>query len=523
MRSYFACILLIILGVFIIGLTMRSVWGNPMPSDILQNLNTDPKPYGVSPERNRFLLTQNLVEHKSFALSSSQAKAASPDVGFYKGNWFIYFAPGMSIFAVPFYIIGSKFHLAWFATSAMVGLFTLANLVFIFLISRHVLKLPYWAGILAAVIFGFASTSLNYAANLYQHEASTFFILSSFFAAYQYRTRKRWKFVLGFFVWTNYALAILIDYPNALLMLPVMFYFVANSISFNKVGEKIKLNIKPSIALTSICFVFIMVLHGYYNHVNFGGWTHLSGTSLKSQKAMMQQAQTPKKTSQATPVSTANASIATPSNPVAALIRESNLVNSSYELLVAPDKGIFVFSPIFLLGILGIILAVRKQNFNIQLGTLMALVGVNIFFYSSWSDPWGGWAYGPRYLIPSMAILAIFVVYFLTYFKYQMIAKVVAMLLFTYSTAVALIGALTTDAVPPKGEAIALHSNYGILYDWDFLIRGMTRSFAYNYYFHNFMSLTDYYLLLFVFISAIGIFLIVLIPGRNKLHNYSKA
>lgn len=63
-------------------------------------------------------------------------------------------------------------------------------------------------------------------------------------------------------------------------------------------------------------------------------------------------------------------------------------------LLISPNKGLLVYSPIFLFSILGIILAWIKKNRTFVF--FSATVIIYLIFIGSWSIWHGGWSYGPR-------------------------------------------------------------------------------------------------------------------------------
>lgn len=514
MKNFIAIVFLLIIGSVLFFATLRGISGNPPAKSIKNNLDHATKPFELSPERGRYLLTQNISEHNSFALSKEQADAAYPDVGYYKGNYFIYFAPGISLLALPFYNFGSHYNMAQVASYSVVTIFSIFNLVFIFLIAKTILKLPIWAGLLASLIYGFGSVGWSYSGTLYQHQPTVFFIMASFYAIWQYKMHKRWGFIWGLFVWTNYALAILIDYPNVILMLPVMVYFFIVSLNLKKDDDTYKISFRVSFLLTAIFFVIISLFHGYINHQNYGGWTKVSGALIGYKvikEKHLDQGDLDKNIKKIN-------EIASKKNPVK-FLTETNLVRSSDTLLIAPDKGIFIFNPIFLLSLGGIYYAWKKMT--LEKGIMLSLVIVNLFFYSSWADPWGGWAFGPRYLIPSIGVLSLFVMMFLVEVRYKFLMRFLAFFLLAFSVAVSLLGALTTNSVPPITEAIYLKMKYGFMYNVDFLKNGLSSSFIFNTYVHNHMSLLQYYEIIFGTVMTIVFILLFIFPLVSSLSKTS--
>ncbi|MGH9195987.1 MAG: hypothetical protein ACRD1T_09635, partial [Acidimicrobiia bacterium] len=74
-------------------------------------------------------------------------------------------------------------------------------------------------------------------------------------------------------------------------------------------------------------------------------------------------------------------------------------------LLISPGRGLFVFAPITLVAIPGAIRAVRERGWFLIACAAGALA--HLVFFSSYKVWWGGYAYGPRYLIEAMPMVAL--------------------------------------------------------------------------------------------------------------------
>lgn len=470
-------------------LTLRGIYGNPKGSMIKNNLDQATKPFELSPERGRYILTMSLSENKSFALTKELADAAYPDVGYYKGKYYIYFAPGISILVLPLYYIGKNYELAQVGAFFTISLFAALTLIFLFKIAREIFKLPLWVAFLVPLIFGFASTSWSYSITLYQHLVTTYFVVSSFYAVWKYKNNSKFGWIWAIFIWFNYGYAIFIDYPNAIFMLPVMAYFFLSSFSISSEKEKIKLFFRPIILITSVIFLILIFIHGYYNYVNFGDWRRLSGSLVGlrdiEEKNLLK-----------TSSGAATLKLIEQKKQPGGFFKEDRLPKGFSILTFGVDRGILLFSPIFMLAVFGIF-ALRKK-INLEIAILLATVVINFFLYSSWADPWGGWAYGPRYLILSMAILAIFVGVWLNNSKHKIISRFATFILFVYSSFIALLGALTTNQVPPKIEADFLKMKYNFLLNWDYFIDGRSGSFVFNEFASKYMDLQQYFLLIYI-------------------------
>lgn len=510
MANKAAIIILIFIGLAFYALTLRGVYGNFPASAIKGELNQDTKPLELSPERGRYVLTVSLAEHRSFALTPELTEAAAPDVGYYDGRFYVYFAPGISLLAWPFYLIGKAYNIAQPATFAVISLFAIGNLVLLFAIARKLMRLPLSLSVLAALIFGFASTSWSYANTLYQHHVTTFLILSAFMAVWKYRSTERFGWVWGIYVWLAYAFAIGIDYPNAILMLPVMVYFLLSSFDVEEHAQALKFSIHKTIFATFIVFVALSVLHGYYNYTQFGDWKRLSG-SLAGYKSIQERGLLGTETDAA---ERQIEELGEKKKNVVRFFAEDKLPFGFFTLTVSPDRGLFLFAPVFLLALAGIFLAWRRVD--LETGILFGLIGVTVFLYSSWGDPWGGWAFGPRYLIPVMAYGSLFISYWLFAIRNHWAARLGAFALIAYSSAVALLGAITSNVVPPKVEAVALGAHYNFLRNWEFFQMGKSSSFAYNHYFTGKMTLGEFYLALYIPLMLIFAVVLFVLPKFEK-------
>ena len=91
--------------------------------------------------------------------------------------------------------------------------------------------------------------------------------------------------------------------------------------------------------------------------------------------------------------------------------------------------------------------------------------------------------------------------------------------LFAYSAAVAILGALTTNAVPPRVEADYLHSGYNYMHNLIFFFNGNSGSYVYNEYFRPFLSLQDYAYILYGSVLVLYIGVITFGPCVNRKNN----
>ncbi|MDB5238800.1 MAG: hypothetical protein JWO00_135 [Candidatus Parcubacteria bacterium] len=497
-KDIFALTFIVIFGAVLYGLTLRGAPGNPQAGDFKEKLDLPTGAFELSPERGRYVQTASLAERGTYSLDKTWALVAYPDVGVAEsGSYYSFFAPGVSYMALPFYLVGSMFGYAQVGTFSVEVLFTLLTLVFIYLIGRKMFGLSVGLSIFAALIFGFGSTAWSYSVTLYQHAFTTFFMVSSVYAIWRYSTSvSRWSFLYPAYVWAAYGLAIFVDYPNAILMLPVMVYLFLTAFSLQSVRDTVKLNIRMSAVVAALAFVLITGLHFWHNQYYFGSWKQLSGglptyqlEATPADTALIAPPLVPANEIAATQAAAVTATStaaedATSTKNVVAFFHERKMPQGFDVLLFSGERGLFFFTPLFILSFFGFGFFCRKnKGLPMPYAIMAALVATNIFLYASWGDPWGGWAFGPRYLIPSMPWLALFAAWFVSQGRHIVMKKIGVYALFLYSSAIALVGALTSNAVPPKSEALLLPiKTYNFMKNFGYLQGDQAGDFVYNTY-----------------------------------------
>jgi hypothetical protein len=490
-------------------LTVRGVHGPINMSQIHDKLDTVSKPFELSPERGRYILTYSLAERKSFALDKELATAANPDVGYYKGKYYIYFAPGVSVLALPLYNLGKLYNIPQVGAFFTISLFAALNIVLVYILSRKLLGAHTIPAVIAALIFGFASTSWSYAITMYQHHVTTFLILSSFLAVWAGSHHKKYSILTSIYVWAAFGLALFVDYPNAILLLPVLCYFLYSYLSIKQEEKNITFSYSIIPIIASIIFFALVGLHGYYNNYHFDSPTRLSGSLVGFDNL---NAKSVKKDD----ISEEAISDLANQKDEQSYFKEKDLPRGFATLTGSTDRGLLFYSPIFILALYGIRYGLKK--FNTQQFFLLSTVFANLFLYSSWGDPWGGWAFGPRYLIPTMAILAMYIGLWLTKTKWYYTSRFSTYILFVISCAISLMGVLTTNQVPPKVEGLFLKLKYNYLLNLEYMSRNISSSYLYNNYVSYYMTVQEYYLLLLGVIAALVFIIIFIIPGFTRNH-----
>jgi hypothetical protein len=83
---------------------------------------------------------------------------------------------------------------------------------------------------------------------------------------------------------------------------------------------------------------------------------------------------------------------------------KSSLVDGLLWVLVSPHRGLFIYSPILLLSIVGIVVLWRHRNSLLRYISLAPLLVILFYAKLNW---WGGWSYGPRYMADIAPLLSL--------------------------------------------------------------------------------------------------------------------
>ena len=470
-------------------LSVGGIYGNPTKETINADVwNKGPFEFA---QRARFAMTYSLVEEGRLDLSSPMAKFGLPDIGYNNGKYISLFAPGTSFITTPGYALGKNFGASQVGTYFVIALFALFNTALIRLISEK-LGASSLAATIASLIFLFATPAFSYSVNLYQHHISLFLIL---FSIYLLATTESAAGLLV--VWFLYGLAIFVDYPNALLMLPIIFYSTAKMTEKKFEESSLKIRLLFSKALTALGLVLPLLLLLWFNKNLLGSPFQLTGT-VQDVVGVAQDG------SPILHIETKDVEEQLKESQLAinksalGFFKTRNLINGLYTHLVSPDRGIIYFAPVVLFGFLGFSELRKKRNAEFSL--LVSIVGVNLLLYSMWGDPWGGWSFGSRYLIPTYAMMSIFAALGIGAIRKKTFLAFLFGLVLVFSVAVNTLGAITASGNPPISEVKYLESQSGRVEkytferNWEFLFNRGSKSFVYNEFASKYMTAFEYYL-----------------------------
>lgn len=494
---------------------MRGNYGNPEENTISEPGWTEYGPFELSPERSRFGLTYSLVENGSFHFSVPVARFILPDLGFHNGHYVSLFAPGVSFLTIPGYLVGKAVSISQVGAYATIALFALINALLVKALAEKLGAHPK-AAFIASIMFLFATPGFAYAVSLYQHQISVFYILLSLYAIVNWHS-----FWSAATVWFLSAASISIDYPNFFMMLPLMIFTLLRLIRVKAIEKNMTINLNLKGILAMVTMLIPIAFFLWSNFRSFGNPFQLAGTVQDVREIDEKGLPVVEKFDAASTLSISQETRIEKSTFV--FFKTRNILRGLAVHLISPDRGVIFYTPVVLFGIFGAAILNKKRPKITAL--LLSIIGINLILYSMWGDPWGGWAFGSRYLIPSYAMLSIFSATAVSRMRQSKILLAIFFFILSYSIAVNALGAITTNSLPPKEEAIILEQTskkeekYTFVRNWDYLNTQGSKSFVFNQFAKGLLGAREYYFLITLpIIASAGISLVSLkLAGKSQI------
>jgi hypothetical protein len=262
---------------------------------------------------------------------------------------------GVSVLVVPFYALSKLFGHEMLLVSMINPLITAVAGVVVFAVGRE-LRWGRFMSVLAAVTFGFLTMALQSTTELFSEPAVALCILILVWAILRWRNEWQWAaLVIGVT-----AAAVIQFRSDSILTVWIGLLALPMFVAWKEIRQPRNIAAMIIPVLPSLAFL------AWYNDLRFRGFLVFSYNG--------QAFHTP--------------------------------IGRGLEgMLFSPGKSIFVFNPIALLGLVGIVIFLFRDRPVAVL--FMLLIVPRIFFFSKW-DSWdGGVAWGPRFLDPVVALFAI--------------------------------------------------------------------------------------------------------------------
>lgn len=488
-RLYGASFLFCIFVAGMLALSIHGLPGNPTP-DVLNSSEWGKNgPLELSPERGRFALLYSVLEDHSFFFSLPVARFVTPDLGLTPdGRYASLFAPTVSLLVAPGYIVGKWLGDSQVGAFSIIALLAVLNAVLVRLIAIR-LGARLLAASLGAIAFLFGTPAFAYGTTLYQHHVSVFLLLISLFL---FLRSSGWWSLAG--IWFCVALSVSVDNPNFFLLAPMGILAFSRIVSVSS-GEKLFVSFRPLLISSLLVLAVPMAGFLWYNATVNGGALKLSGT-LPAVTALSVDGQV---VSQDLIDASLDNDDVSEAKSAVGFFWTRNLLGGIASHLMSQDRGVLFYAPVIFFGVFGLILLAKRRDEYGVANVLVATVVINLLLYSMWGDPWGGWAFGSRYLIPSYAILGIGIGIVLTEWRKNLFFLGIFFVVLVYSMSVNALGAITSNANPPEHEVLVLESlsgkveKYTAERNWDYLHESGSKSFLYQSWAHRYVSAEQYY------------------------------
>jgi hypothetical protein len=267
---------------------------------------------------------------------------------------------GAAIFALPFYFIsaiGSMPGNSWFTLELekfAASLIVLTSvIIFYFTLLRFVSRS---GALITSVIYALATSSFSVSSQaLWQHGASQLCLTAALYCLVRGSKEPIWSSFAGF----SAAFAVVCRPTDALLVAPMGFYLL-----FHQTRQF------PRFLLCAIPPILFQLV---YNN-------HYFNNPFRTQFAVAQQH-----------------------------FWSTPILDGLANILFSPSRGLFIYSPVLLFGIVGIIFAWKKSG-TLLLRYLSLGVIANILLYSKFFYWLGGYTYGPRLLADITPIFCLFLI-----------------------------------------------------------------------------------------------------------------
>lgn len=512
-----------ILMVTVLFLTARGFLGNPTSLTINSEQWKDEGPLELSPERGRFALMYSLVEDKSFQFSVPLAQFASPDIAIANGKFVSIFAPALSFIIMPGYMLGKSLGAAQVGSYLIISFFALLNVLLIWAISKKLGSYSL-ASLLSGLVFLFGSPAFAYGVSLYQHHVSTFLILSCIYVL------QRWKNAFSLlYIWFICAFSVVLDNPNFFFMMPIGIYALTRLVLFENLKRKYVIKIKLRAVLTLFIMALPLASFMYINYKSYGNPFQLAGTAANADSILSKQLN-PEADLSNEPIVDKVDDENDEKKTALGFFKTRNLPNGLYIHLFSPDRGTLVYAPLMFLGLWGLLSLEEKKHGELK-KLILAVVLMVLTVYSLWGDPYGGWAFGSRYMIPAYALLSIGLSVFLSRWRHNILMMSFCLFLALYSVYVNSIGALTTNRIPPKVQVLHLEEISGIPQPYtyqrgiDMLENNRSKSFVFQTWASAEMTAWQYAWVVMgiIGVSMSGLFLILFVKENHFFDSIKKA
>ena len=223
---------------------------------------------------------------------------------------------------------------------------------------------------------------LPYSVIFFSHQFASSLLFSAFFMIFMLKERpEKWKNWYFFLIGLLLGWALISEYPTVVIILGLLFYY------FSVVWRNHTCHHFRSIVLPMLGGIIPVLLQLLYNKLCFGNFLSIGYTNLD--------------------------------DPYFSTAMEQGLMGISwpnlsvlYYMTIHPTMGLFWQSPVLLFSIIGAGFIFREHRYRYEALLAIWIIGSYLVIMSGYFMWWGGWALGPRHIIPILPYFSILLVFY---------------------------------------------------------------------------------------------------------------
>jgi len=338
----------------------------------------------------RFSLIYAIVRERSLTIdhfvNNDRLDTKTGDFAFYKGHYYSDKAIGPailgSIIYAPIYWLQNHFQFPgtlgtkWIITFILVGIPSAfsGSLMFLFCywITGNRLKSH-----LVTISVTLGTLYFPYSLIFFSHQLTTSLLFSAFFLAFFHKKYPgRWKDWHSFLFGSLLGWSAISEYPSVLIGLPLAVYYLINAYKV----KKSHFSSTIILPIAGACFPILLQL--IYNKICFGGFHSIGYNYLE--------------------------------DPIFQSGMQSGLmginrpnIRSLYYMTLHPLMGVMWQSPVLILSIFGLISLLGNRHYTLEIVMAVFIISTYFLVISGYFIWWGGWAVGPRHIIPTLPFFCI--------------------------------------------------------------------------------------------------------------------
>lgn len=368
-------------------------------------------------------LLDSIVLNQTFAINTRYTDAV-----FYGGKYYSNKPPGYAFLLTPpyyFYVkLSGNYHIKYTFFFAKISNAVLSSLsiifIFLFLSSFKLSKGSILFGLTAATI----GTIFPAYSSLANSTSPSIFLLTASILFFRLSGIRKGDVSLWMVSLFAAAYALIVDYSNGFVLLPLIVLILVKALKQKKLIN------------FALCVLFPAGLLLFYNYHVFNALFVLTYSYYIAPSYV-------------------------PWSGVKNSMLLTNIPHGLYGLLISPSRGLFLLSPVTLLGVIASWNFFKERNRDLLLVASLAFSGILIMSaYSLWH---GGHSVGYRHILPSAIILGMLSSFYFEKSKRQI--KMIAMVLLLFSSFTGIMSFFiqldsTLLALTWKAEPADIHSNF---------------------------------------------------------------